>query len=90
LQCDPKPLLSVHVFQQSWHPPIPLLFNNGSQQWDPLFHHNGLLCSPTVVTKRDPLFSKADWCRYCTHLRSLNLHHFKIDNAMGLKIMTLR
>jgi hypothetical protein len=29
-------------------------------------------------------------CRYCIHLRSLNLNHFKMVEAMGLKITASR
>jgi hypothetical protein len=38
-----------------------------------------------MVTKLNPLLSKADWYRYCIHLGSLNVHHFKMVEAMGLK-----
>jgi hypothetical protein len=38
-----------------------------------------------MVTKRNPYFLKADWFRFCSHLRSLNLYHFKVVKAMGLK-----
>jgi hypothetical protein len=34
--------------------------------------------------------SKVDWSRFCMHLKSLNLHHFKMVEAMGLKIMASR
>jgi hypothetical protein len=40
-----------------------------------LSHKNGL---DTMVTKLNPCESKADWCRFCIHLRSLNLRHFKM------------
>jgi hypothetical protein len=43
-----------------------------------------------MVTKFNPLLSNIDWCRYCIHLRSLNLHHFKMVEAMDLKIMASR
>jgi hypothetical protein len=38
----------------------------------------------------NPLLSKADWCRFYIHLRSLNLNYFKKVEAMGLKNVALR
>jgi hypothetical protein len=26
-----------------------------------------------------------NWCKFCTHLRSLNMHHYRMVEAMGLK-----
>jgi hypothetical protein len=36
----------------------------------------------TMLTNPNPLLSKVEWCRYCIHLRIINLNHFK----MGIKI----
>jgi hypothetical protein len=35
------------------------------------------------------LLSKAEWCRYCIQLRTLNLNHFKMVEAMGSKLQHL-
>jgi hypothetical protein len=43
-----------------------------------------------MVTYLKPLLSKAEWCRYCIHLKILNFNHFKIDAAMGLKVIAPR
>jgi hypothetical protein len=43
-----------------------------------------------MVTKLKPSESKANWCRFYTHIRSLKLRHFKMVEAMGLKIMASR
>jgi hypothetical protein len=32
------------------------------------------------------LLSKAEWCRYCDHLRGFNLNHFKIFESMWEKL----
>jgi hypothetical protein len=72
------------------HPSIPWLLNIGFKQEDPLFYNNAFIFSPTLVTELSPLLSKADWCGFCIHLRSLNLGHFKIMEAIGLNIMALR
>jgi hypothetical protein len=33
-----------------------------------------------------PMLSKAEWCRYSIHLRSLNASHFGMVKAKGLKL----
>jgi hypothetical protein len=33
------------------------------------------------------MLSKAEWCRYCFHLRNCNLNHFKVVEAVGLKVV---
>jgi hypothetical protein len=53
------------------HPPLSVLLNSWFQHSGPLFHHSAFLCSPTVITNLNTLLSKADWCRYCIHLRNL-------------------
>jgi hypothetical protein len=35
-------------------------------------------------------WSHIDWCKFCTHLRSLNVRHFGMVECMGLKSMALR
>jgi hypothetical protein len=35
-------------------------------------------------------WSHVDWFKLCTHLRSLNVRHFEIIEAMGLNIVTSR
>jgi hypothetical protein len=35
-------------------------------------------------------WSHVDWCKFCIHLRSLNIRHFGLFEATGLKIMALR
>jgi hypothetical protein len=42
-----------------------------------------------MVSKLNPLLSKAECCRYCIHLRSLNLHHFRMVEAV-IRIMASR
>jgi hypothetical protein len=42
-------------------------------------------CNDTAVS-----YNKAEWCRFFIHLRSLNLPHFKIAEAIKLKITVLR
>jgi hypothetical protein len=43
-----------------------------------------------MVITLNPLLSKADWCRYCIHLITLNTHNFKMVEAVGFKIMASR
>jgi hypothetical protein len=43
-----------------------------------------------MLTNPNPFLRKAEWCRYCFHLRSLNFSHFKVIQALGLKITALR
>jgi hypothetical protein len=61
------------------------ILNKGFQLWYPLFHKNGFLCSLTVITKLDPLLTKTDRCRFWIRLR-----HFKMAEAMGIKIVVSR
>jgi hypothetical protein len=44
----------------------------------------------STVTYPKPLLSKAEWCRYCIHFTTLNLNHFKMDEAIGLKAVESR
>jgi hypothetical protein len=48
------------------------------------------MVTSVTLTYLNPLLSKAEWWRYCNHLRVLKLCHFKLGEAMGLKIMTSR
>jgi hypothetical protein len=34
--------------------------------------------------------SLVDWCKFCIHLRSLNVRHFGMVEGMGLKITASR
>jgi hypothetical protein len=43
--------------------------------------------NPTMLNNPNLLFSKVEWCRYCNHLTTLNLSHFKVVEAMGLKLV---
>jgi hypothetical protein len=47
-------------------------------------------CETQQVTNRDLSYSKADWYGLCIHLRILNIRHFKVVEAMGLKVMASR
>jgi hypothetical protein len=47
-------------------------------------------CFTTVDSKLYPLLSKGDSFRFCIVLRSLNLSHFKMVEAVGLKDRALR
>jgi hypothetical protein len=38
-----------------------------------------------MLNNPNTLLSKAEWCRYCIHLTTLNLYHFTVVEAMGLK-----
>jgi hypothetical protein len=40
-----------------------------------------------MLNNPNPLFSKVEWCRYYNHLTTLNLSHFKVVEAMGLKLV---
>jgi hypothetical protein len=46
------------------------------------------MLSSAVLTYPNPLLSKADWCRYCINLRTLNLSCFKVIEAMGLSYLS--
>jgi hypothetical protein len=39
-----------------------------------------------MLNNPNSYLSKAEWCRYCTHLTNFNLSHFKVVEAMGLKV----
>jgi hypothetical protein len=43
----------------------------------------------TMPNNPNPLFSKAEWFRYCSHLTHLNLNHFKVVEAMGSKVIAV-
>jgi hypothetical protein len=43
-----------------------------------------------MLINPNTLLSKAKWCKYCIHFCSLNLNSFKMVDAMGLKIISLR
>jgi hypothetical protein len=43
-----------------------------------------------MFTDPNPLLIKAEWYKFCTHLRRLNLIHFKVVEVMGLKITATR
>jgi hypothetical protein len=43
-----------------------------------------------MFTDPNPLLIKAEWYKFCTHLRRLNLTHFKLVEVMGLKITATR
>jgi hypothetical protein len=57
-------------------------------------HHGNqchwFLCDRTMLTNPNPLVRNAEWCRYCNHLRTLNLSYFKMAKAMQLKIIASR
>jgi hypothetical protein len=57
------------------------------QVWLQQPHSN---CLVAMVTRVNPLQSKADWCKLCIFLRSLNVCHFEMFEDTGLKIMALR
>jgi hypothetical protein len=38
-----------------------------------------------MITKLDP--SRLDWCRFFIHLRNVNLCHFRMVEAFGLKVV---
>jgi hypothetical protein len=42
-----------------------------------------------MVNNRNPLLSRAEWCRYRINLQlsALNLNHFKVVESMGLKVV---
>jgi hypothetical protein len=48
---------------------------------------NVIMENPTMLNNPNPLLSKAEWCRY---LKNLILKHFKMVEAMGLKVVTSR
>jgi hypothetical protein len=54
-----------------------------------VFDNNGLIKSCSAfedlsVHKRS--WSHVDWCKFCIHFRSLNVHHFGMVEGTGLKI----
>jgi hypothetical protein len=44
------------------------------------------MVTTAMLTYPNKLLSKAEWSRYCTHLRNLNINNFKMVEAMELKI----
>jgi hypothetical protein len=48
------------------------------------------LTGTTMLTNPNPFLSKAEWCRYCIDRTNLNLTHFKIVEAVGLKVIASR
>jgi hypothetical protein len=50
------------------------------QLWDTLLHKYGLNCQQRIVwfscLPNNPPCSQFDWCKFCVHLRSLNVIHF--------------
>jgi hypothetical protein len=43
-----------------------------------------------MLNNPNPVLSKVERCRQSIHLRTLNLSHFKMVEAMGLKIIASR
>jgi hypothetical protein len=78
-------VLHVLLLRKNLQRRIPLLLNIGFRQWDTLFHNIRFVCSTTNETKLNPCYLTADWCRFFNHLRSLNIPHFKVAEAMRLK-----
>jgi hypothetical protein len=54
-----------------------------AQVWIQLSHENSVV---TIVTNLNSLRSHVDWCNFCIHVRSLNVHHIGLVKATGLKI----
>jgi hypothetical protein len=50
--------------------------------WHQLSLENGLV---TMVTKLNPSCSHADWYKFCIHIRSMNVRHFRIVKVKGIK-----
>jgi hypothetical protein len=46
--------------------------------------------SPAMLNNPNPLLSMAEWRRYCSHLITLNLNHFKMAEAMGSRVTSRR
>jgi hypothetical protein len=47
-----------------------------------LSYENGMV---TIVISYNSSWSHVDWCKVCSHLRSLNIRHFGLVEATGLK-----
>jgi hypothetical protein len=57
-----------------------------------VYHKNGLnkSCSPFEdLSACKTLWSHIQWCKFCIHLRSLNVCHFGMVESTGLKSMAL-
>jgi hypothetical protein len=58
-----------------------------------VFDKNGLIksCSSFVdVSVCTSSWSHVEWCKFCIHLRSLNVRHFGMVEGTGLKSTALR
>jgi hypothetical protein len=41
---------------------------------------------PLNIYRNTKVQSRIDWCKFCIHLRSLNVRHFGMVEAMGLEV----
>jgi hypothetical protein len=58
-----------------------------------VFHKNGLIksCpSSEDLSEYKISWSYAEWCKFCIHLKSLNICHFGMVAATALKIIASR
>jgi hypothetical protein len=46
--------------------------------------------NPAMLNNPNPLLSMAECCRCCSHLKTLNLNHFKMVEAMGSRFTSRR
>jgi hypothetical protein len=60
---------------------VPIIVN----VWLQLSHENDVV---TMVTRLNTFWSHVNWCKFCIHLRSLNVRHFRIVETTGLKMMS--
>jgi hypothetical protein len=58
-----------------------------AQAWVQLSHDNDVV---PMITKLNPLWSHLDCCKFCIHLSSLNVCHFRMVEAVGLKSIASR
>jgi hypothetical protein len=57
------------------------------------FHKNGLIKSFSYsedLSEYKFSWSYVEWCKFCIHLRRLNVRHFEMFGAMELKVMASR
>jgi hypothetical protein len=53
------------------------------QVWVQLTHKNDVV---SIFTKLNPSCFQVERCEFCVHLRSLNVSHFSMFKATGLKL----
>jgi hypothetical protein len=53
------------------------------------FHKNGLIKASSsfeYLSAYKIPWAHVDWCKFCTHLRSMNIHHFGMIEARRLTL----